>query len=44
LNASITPPFTIEDETDGGEELRMKYRYLDIGETPLKKTCCCVTV
>jgi aspartyl-tRNA synthetase len=30
LNASVTPPFTIEDETDGGEELRMKYRYLDI--------------
>ena len=30
LNASETPPFTIEDNTDGGEELRMKYRYLDI--------------
>lgn len=30
LNTSITPPFTIEDETDGGEELRMKYRYLDL--------------
>jgi len=30
LNASKTPPFTIEDETDGGEELRMKYRYLDL--------------
>jgi aspartyl-tRNA synthetase len=30
LNESITPPFTIENETDGGEELRMKYRYLDI--------------
>ncbi|MCB0510390.1 MAG: aspartate--tRNA ligase [Chitinophagales bacterium] len=30
LNASKTPPFTIEDDTDGGEELRMKYRYLDI--------------
>lgn len=30
LNASETPPFTIEKETDGGEELRMKYRYLDI--------------
>jgi len=29
LNASITPPFTIEDDTDGGEELRAKYRYLD---------------
>ena len=30
LNESITPPFTIEENTDGGEELRMKYRYLDI--------------
>ncbi len=30
LNHSITPPFTIEDETDGGEDLRMKYRYLDL--------------
>ncbi len=30
LNSSITPPFTIEDQTDGGEELRMKYRYLDL--------------
>lgn len=30
LNSSVVPPFTIEDETDGGEELRMKYRYLDI--------------
>ena len=30
LNASKTPPFTIEDETDGGEELRMQYRYLDL--------------
>lgn len=30
LNASLTPPFTIEDKTDGGEDLRMKYRYLDI--------------
>ena len=30
LNESQLPPFTIEDETDGGEELRMKYRYLDI--------------
>ena len=29
LNSSKTPPFTIENETDGGEELRMKYRYLD---------------
>ena len=30
LNAAITPPFTIEDETDGGDDLRMKYRYLDL--------------
>ena len=30
LNAALTPPFTIEDETDGGEELRLKYRYLDL--------------
>ncbi len=37
LNASKTPPFTIEDETDGGEELRMKYRYLDLRRNVLKK-------
>ena len=37
LNASKTPPFTIEDETDGGEELRMKYRYLDIRRNPVKE-------
>ena len=36
LNASATPPFTIEDETDGGEELRMKYRYLDIRRAPVR--------
>ena len=36
LNASVTPPFTIEDETDGGEELRMQYRYLDLRRTPVK--------
>ena len=36
LNASKTPPFTIEDETDGGEELRMKYRYMDIRRNPVK--------
>ena len=30
LNASKVPPFSIEDETDGGDELRMKYRYLDL--------------
>ncbi|HLG36160.1 MAG TPA: aspartate--tRNA ligase [Bacteroidia bacterium] len=37
LNSSITPPFTIEDETDGGEELRMKYRYLDIRRNVVKE-------
>ena len=36
LNESALPPFTIEDETDGGEELRMKYRYLDIRRNPVK--------
>ncbi|SKC09023.1 aspartyl-tRNA synthetase [Soonwooa buanensis] len=36
LNESQLPPFTIEDETDGGEELRMKYRYLDIRRNPVK--------
>ena len=37
LNSSKTPPFTIEDNTDGGEELRMKYRYLDLRREPNKK-------
>ena len=37
LNASKTPPFTIEDNTDGGEELRMKYRYLDLRRNPIKE-------
>ena len=36
LNSAQTPPFTIEDETDGGEDLRMKYRYLDIRRNPVK--------
>ncbi|WP_282160000.1 aspartate--tRNA ligase [Ulvibacterium marinum] len=36
LNASKTPPFTIENETDGGEDLRMKYRYLDIRRNQVK--------
>ena len=36
LNTSATPPFTIEDESDGGDELRMKYRYLDLRRNPLK--------
>ena len=37
LNKSKTPPFTIENETDGGDELRMKYRYLDIRRNPIKE-------
>lgn len=37
LNAAITPPFTIEDETDGGDELRMKYRYLDLRRNIVRK-------
>ncbi len=37
LNKSKTPPFTIEDNTDGGEEIRMKYRYLDLRRNPLKE-------
>tara|TARA_B100000902_G_scaffold155401_1_gene151842 strand:+ start:24154 stop:25905 length:1752 start_codon:yes stop_codon:yes gene_type:complete len=36
LNSSKTPPFTIEDNTDGGDDLRMKYRYLDIRRNPIK--------
>ena len=37
LNTSITPPFTIENETDGGDELRMKFRYLDLRREPIKE-------
>ena len=37
LNPSITPPFTIEDDTDGGEDLRMKYRYLDLRRDPVQR-------
>ncbi|MBK8849882.1 MAG: aspartate--tRNA ligase [Saprospiraceae bacterium] len=36
LNVSATPPFTIEDNTDGGDDLRMKYRYLDLRRTPVQ--------
>ncbi len=36
LNKALLPPFTIEDETDGGDDLRMKYRYLDIRRTPIR--------
>jgi aspartyl-tRNA synthetase len=37
LNEAKIPPFTIEDQTDGGEEIRMKYRYLDLRRNPLKE-------
>src|SRR5690606_14653560 len=37
LNTASTPPFTIEDETDGGDELRMKYRYLDLRRNVVRK-------
>ena len=37
LNVSKTPPFTIEDETDGGDDLRMRYRYLDLRRNPVQK-------
>ncbi len=36
LNGSLLPPFTIEDQTDGGDDIRMKYRYLDIRRNPVK--------
>jgi aspartyl-tRNA synthetase len=36
LNSAKTPPFQIEDETDGGEELRAKYRYLDLRRNPIR--------
>ncbi len=38
LNASKVPPFTIEDDTDGGDDLRMKYRYLDIRRSPVQQS------
>ena len=38
LNSALTPPFTIEDEPDGGEDIRMKYRYLDIRRNPVKNS------
>ncbi len=37
LNSAATPPFTIEEESDGGEDLRMKYRYLDLRRPPLRR-------
>lgn len=38
LNKSETPPFTIEEDTDGGDEIRMKYRYLDLRRSPLQRS------
>ena len=38
LNEALLPPFTIEDKTDGGEDIRMKYRYLDIRRNPVKNS------
>ena len=37
LNPSLLPPFTIENDTDGGEDIRMKYRYLDIRRNPVRE-------
>ena len=37
LSESLTPPFTIEDNSDGGDDIRMKYRYLDLRRTPVRK-------
>ena len=37
LNAAMTPPFTIEDNTDGGDDIRMKYRYLDLRRNAVRK-------
>ena len=42
LNKSATPPFTIQDDTDGGDDLRMKYRYLDLRRNAVKKNLECV--
>lgn len=44
LNTALTPPFTIEDNTDGGDDLRMKYRYLDLRRTAVRKIWNCVIV
>ena len=37
LSESVTPPFTIEDNTDGGDDIRMKYRYLDLRRNPVRR-------
>lgn len=42
LSPSLTPPFTIEDDTDGGDDLRMKYRYLDLRRSCVRKILSCV--
>ncbi|MGV8095860.1 MAG: amino acid--tRNA ligase-related protein [Mangrovibacterium sp.] len=36
MSASVVPPFTIEDESDGGDDIRMKYRYLDLRRSPVR--------
>ena len=43
LNPSEVPPFTIEDESDGGDDIRMRYRYLDLRRNPVRRTSSCVT-
>lgn len=44
LSQSQTPPFTIEDNTDGGDDIRMKYRYLDLRRPAVRKIWSCVIV
>lgn len=44
LNKSVTPPFTIQDDTDGGDDLRMKYRFLDLRRNAVKKIWNSVTL
>lgn len=44
LSQSQTPPFTIEDNTDGGDDIRMKYRYLDLRRPVVRKIWSCVIV
>jgi len=43
LNKSAVPPFTIQDDTDGGDDLRMRFRYLDLRRNAVRKTWNCVT-
>ena len=42
LNKSVVPPFTIQDDTDGGDDIRMKYRFLDLRRNAVKKILNCV--